>query len=313
MVKTAPVSGCPELVGADCRPGLPAFFHVCQDLIAGCVRPTYNERQCSVPAVLNSVLVLTLLVALDPVRLGFTLLMISRPRPVQNLLAFWVGAMTVSLPYVLVPLIVLHVTPVFRSFAHDLAAPSTGAGSTVRYTQIGIGLCALSIAALMAIRFWAPQRARLLTPATSTMVMDSDTAIPPLLDRAQDAPTGRESVFRRLFGRARDTWDNGSLWVTLVLGLLSPPPPFTILLVLTTIVATGAAIGVQISVAVAFVVGVYAIVEITLVSYLAMPEKTQAVLRRVHEWSRTHRQQIVVAICTVVGLALTVQGWGNLS
>jgi len=265
--------------------------------------------------VLNSVLVLTLLVALDPVRLGFTLLMISRPRPAQNLLAFWVGAMTVSLPYVLVPLIVLHVTPVFRSFARDLATPSTGAGSTVRYTQIGIGLCALSIAALMAIRFWAPQRAQLLTPggATSTMVMDSDTAIPPLLDRAPDGPTGRGSVFRRLLGRARDTWDNGSLWVTLVLGLLSPPPPFTILLVLTTIVATGAAIGIQVGVAIAFVVGVYAVVEITLVSHLAMPEKTQAVLRMVHEWSRVHREKIVVAMCTVVGLALTVQGWANLS
>jgi len=264
---------------------------------------------------LSSVLVLTLMVALDPLRLGYTLLMVSRPRPVQNLLAFWVGAMTVSLPYVLVPLIVLHVTPAFRSFAHDLAAPSTGASSTVRYTQIGIGVIALSLAVLMAIRFWAPQRAQLLTPTSSTMVMDSDTpvATPPLLDRAHDAPTKRESLFRRLVGRARDTWDSGSLWVTLVLGLLSPPPPFTILLVLTTIVATGAAIGIQVSVAVAFVVGVFAVVEITLVSHLAMPEKTQAVLRLVHEWSRAHRQKIVVAMCAVIGVALMAQGWGNLS
>ena len=35
----------------------------------------------------GSVGVLALLAALDPVRLGLTLLVISRPRPVQNLLA----------------------------------------------------------------------------------------------------------------------------------------------------------------------------------------------------------------------------------
>jgi hypothetical protein len=39
----------------------------------------------------GSVLVLALLAALNPVRLGLALLVISRPRPVQNLLAYWVG------------------------------------------------------------------------------------------------------------------------------------------------------------------------------------------------------------------------------
>jgi Sap, sulfolipid-1-addressing protein len=40
----------------------------------------------------GSVLVLALLAAVDPVRLGLTLLLISRPRPVQNLLAYGVGS-----------------------------------------------------------------------------------------------------------------------------------------------------------------------------------------------------------------------------
>ena len=57
-------------------------------------------------------LVLTLMVALDPVRLGATLLMISRPRPVQNMLVYWIGSMTVGVTYMLGPLAVLHVTPV---------------------------------------------------------------------------------------------------------------------------------------------------------------------------------------------------------
>ena len=103
----------------------------------------------------GSLLVLALMVALDPVRLGATLLLISRPRPLQNLLVYWIGGMTVSVPYMLVPLMVLHVTPFFRSLAQELASPATFASSTVRHIQIGIGVLALSIAALMAVRFWA--------------------------------------------------------------------------------------------------------------------------------------------------------------
>lgn len=65
---------------------------------------------------------LALMLALDPVRLGLLILLITRPRPVQSLLVYWVGAMTVSVLYMLVPLTVLHVTPGFRSVAQHLAA-----------------------------------------------------------------------------------------------------------------------------------------------------------------------------------------------
>ena len=58
----------------------------------------------------NSVLVLAFLVALNPVRLGITLLVISRPRPVHNLLAYWVGSMMMGVPYMLGPLMALHFT-----------------------------------------------------------------------------------------------------------------------------------------------------------------------------------------------------------
>jgi hypothetical protein len=54
---------------------------------------------------------LALLVSLNPVLLGFILLVISRPRPVQNLLAFWVGCLIVNVPAYLVSLMVLHLVP----------------------------------------------------------------------------------------------------------------------------------------------------------------------------------------------------------
>ena len=259
-------------------------------------------------------LVLTLMVALDPVRLGATLLMISRPRPVQNMLVYWIGSMTVGVTYMLGPLAVLHVTPFFRSFAQHLASPATFENSTVRHIQIGIGVFVLSLAALMAVRFWVRPRVQLPTPAgiTSTLVdSNTPTAIYPMLGGAQDAPTEGESAIRRLLGRARNTWEDGSLWVAFVIGLLAAPPPFTILFVLTTIMATGAAIGTQVSASIAFVIGMLAVVEIALVSYLFKPAKTQAVLRLLHDWTRAHRQKILVAMCVLIGVALVAQGMGS--
>jgi hypothetical protein len=85
----------------------------------------------------SSVLVLALLAGLNPVRLGLILLVISRPRPAQNLLAFWVGALTGSVFNLLVPLALLHATPMFSSLAQDLDTSSAGR------MQIAIGVLAL--------------------------------------------------------------------------------------------------------------------------------------------------------------------------
>ncbi|MBL3746502.1 GAP family protein, partial [Mycobacteroides abscessus subsp. massiliense] len=41
----------------------------------------------------GSVLALVVLVALNPIRLGITLLVISRPKPVPNLLVYWAGCL----------------------------------------------------------------------------------------------------------------------------------------------------------------------------------------------------------------------------
>ena len=261
----------------------------------------------------GSLLGLAFLWALNPALLGLILLVISRPRPVQNLLACWVGCLITNVPALLVPLIVLHVTPMFRFTAHDLASPATS--STVRHIQLGMGVLMLSIAALMTVRFWARQRAPLSTPVanTSTLVLDSNT--PTVISRpqghAQDAATTEGgSAIRRLLGRVHNAWDNGSLWVAFVIGMAYLPGSPLVLLVDTTIVASGAAIGTQVSAAIAFVVGMLAVFEITLVSYLAAPAKTQAVLRPLHDWALAHRRQVLAAIFAVAGLFQLAKGMG---
>jgi hypothetical protein len=263
-------------------------------------------------AVWGSVLGLACLLAINPVLLAIILLVISRPRPVQNMAVYWLGCLITNIPALLVPLLMLHVMPVFRSTAHDLA--TAGPNSTARHIQLGMGVLALSISALIAVRSRARQRKYVPTPVgnSSTPVLDADrpTAISLPQGRDQDGSTERGSAIRRLIDYLNKAWEDGSLWVSLVAGMTFLPGPVMVLLVDTTIAASGAPIGTQAIAAIVFVVGMLAVFEITLVSYLLTPEKTQAALRPLHEWALTHRPQVLAAIFAVVGLSLVAKGTG---
>ena len=99
----------------------------------------------------SAVLVLSVSVAMDPVRIGITALLISRPRPMLNLFAIWLGGMAAGIATALVVLIFL------RDLALSLMREvgSTSSSSTVAYIHVAIGV----LAVLMAARLWARQHA----------------------------------------------------------------------------------------------------------------------------------------------------------
>jgi hypothetical protein len=258
----------------------------------------------------SSVLVLALLGALNPLRLSLALLVISRPRPVPNLVAYWAGLLAASAPALLAPLIALHYTPMLSAFAQQFSSPTTRASATVRHVQFGMGALALTIAALMAARFWSGRRARLLTPAGVRDDFETPTAISRLLGRAQGDPADGTTV-GSLLGRARRAWNDGSPWVASVLGLVSGPSADGVLYVLAIIVPSGARIGTQLSAAVVFLLGSFAVVELMLASCLAAPAKTQASVRVLHGWAQAHRRKIVIATFAVLGGSLIARGLGG--
>ena len=102
------------------------------------------------------------------------------------------------------------------------------------------------------------------------------------------------------------------MWVALVIGFWAGPNPSLVLFALTTILASGVALGTQIGAAIVFIIETLAVVEIVLISSLATPTKTQALLRLLHDWARAYRRQILVAMFTLVGLALVAQGVGSM-
>jgi Sap, sulfolipid-1-addressing protein len=251
----------------------------------------------------SSMAVLALPIALDPVRLGFNLLLISRPRPAQNLFVYWVTCATVDVLLLLVPILTLQFTPMFSSVVHDVARPATPASSAVRYSEIAAGVLVLLTAAFLAVRFLTRQPAGV--PA-----QDGDTSAV-MVDSEPPNPISR-LLGRRLVRRATNAWENGSLWIAVAIGLWAAPSPAFIVLGLTTIVTSGAGIAAQVGAAFVFVAETLTVVEIVLLCNLVAPTKTEAVLRRLHDWTRAYRRQILVAMLTFLGLAMVAQGTGVL-
>ncbi len=250
---------------------------------------------------------LALPIALDPVRLGVNLLLVSRPRPAQNLLMYWIGCVSASFVLLLVPLLALHFTPEFSPFIRDLANPDTTASSTVRRIEIGVGVLVLAIAALLAVRALARRRAN-----TTTSEAVEGTPVSRLLQRGRDAPAEGASITQRFLRRAHDAWESDALWVAVVIGFWAGPNPSLVLFSLTAILASGAVLTMQIGAAVVFIVVSLAVVEIVLISNLVAPAATAVALRRVHDWVARRRSHILVAILTLVGMAFVAQGTGIL-
>lgn len=250
-----------------------------------------------------------MLAALNPVRLGLALLMISRPRPGPSLLAYWLGGLTVCVPELLLPLVLLNFTPMFGHARHGSASPSTS--STLGKIQIGLGVVGLTIAAVMTVRFFAQRRtaepANEERSAELSMASGAPVAMPRLLTRAQEVATDDPSLFRRLLGRIHSSWESGSSWVAWVIGVIAVPVD-GVLFIVAIIAASGASVTMQASASVAFILLMYAVVEIILVGYVAAPAKTQSLLRVLHDWVRAYHRQILVALFTVVGVSQLAQG-----
>jgi hypothetical protein len=259
----------------------------------------------------SSLVGMSFLLALNPILLGLILLIISRPRPVSNLLAYLVGALAVNLPLFLAPLALLHLVPGFASFAQEVATPETTTVPSVVPIPLGMAVVLLAIAAVMTVRLRARARATAggdasaLGPESSTSTEDSGSA-----GRVKDVVVRVGAKLRQLFRRLSSAWDNGSLGVSFVFGMLYLPSLTMVLLIDISIVTSGAGIGEQVGAAIAFVLGYLAILEITLLSYAVAPEKTGAVLRPLHDWAHGHSRQILIAFIALGGFIQLARGIG---
>jgi len=248
------------------------------------------------------VLLLGLGFVADPTRLGVAVLLMSRRRAVLNLFAYWLGGMTAGISVAIAVLILLRGTALV--VIHNVVSTIGNVRSAVPIffvggrLQITLGVLFL----LFAVAVSARERAR---ARTGVGIGDGDASALAMQPRTPTA-------FSRLSARAQNMLQGGLVWPVFVFGITSSVPPVEGPIVLTVVMASGTAIGMQFSAFVVFIALVFAVIEIPLVAYLAMPEKTQAVMLQLHNWTQAHRWRIVETMFALAGVVFLVKGMGSL-
>ncbi len=172
---------------------------------------------------------------------------------------------------------------------------STTNSLTAAYVQVGIGLFAVSFAALRLARSGAQQRPS--APATA-----GESSV--LLLEPDAPPASRLSIRGRL--------ESGSSWVAFVAGVALATPPVEYMAAILAIVASEPAAAGQLGAAVFFTVVAFAVVEVPLVTYLTAPTQTLAVVQRLNGWMSARRHAIPAVVVAVLGLSLLASGMGRL-
>jgi len=283
-----------------------------------------SEEACrctgSVAAMWGSVLVLALVTVPDPPRLFAMFLVTSRPQPGKNLLFYYLGCLVLNFWFLLVPLTVLHFLPNLGSLLQRYAPPATpDGGASLQPIPLAIGVLSLLIAARLAMRIRArPTATDAIAPEADT-ALDNDAAPEPKkpnpisaamsrLITVDEGSSGALAAIRRALGRVYSAWKEGSVWISLCMGLTYSPLQATAVLAL--IATSGAPILTQLGAAISFVGIMLAIIEIILVGYFLAPTKTEAVLQSTHGWTQNHSLEVFASLSAVSGVFLLAKGLG---
>ena len=219
-----------------------------------------------------TVLVMALAVSSEPFRLGMTVLMLNRPRPVVDLLAFLFGGFLMGITVGLIVLFGLR----------PVADAGAGHGTyfTVPKVQIGIGIVALVAAVVLALlqRFG------------------------PKSGPEPDSEPGR---FAR---QARRLMSAKSPWVAGVAGLGIALPSLDYLAALAVILASEASAVQQIGALVMFNIVAFALVEVPLVAYVFAPEPTRDAMARLNGWFAANRRTALALTLAIIGCVLLTVG-----
>jgi len=236
----------------------------------------------------GTVLVLALVATADPVRIGISVLLSSRARPILPLVACWLGGVVLNVAMALAVLVGLH--DFALSVMHSVEAAA--ASSTAGHIRVAMGVLALMIAAL-AVSLSPRLRARVALPGAGPTQVQVPTS----------------TAFSRLSARVNGALAARPLWVAFLLGVgLSTDLRY--LAALTAILASGAAAGTQVTAVAVYAVVALAFVEIPIVSQLAAPARTGQIMSAVHGWVKVRRQQIFGVVIAMLGVFLMTSGMG---
>jgi hypothetical protein len=236
------------------------------------------------PAMWSTVLVMAVVAAVDPLRIGVVAFMLSRSRPVRLLLPFFLFAFTANVA------VGAAVVFVFKNVTGD------GGSSMPPGLEIGIGVVALAISVLSITgvleRLVTRARARRTAPGAA-----SADSVPGL----SKLPDGMQAALR---GEAP--------WAAGLLGLINGFPTPYYLGAMAAALTSGAAVTEQMAAMVVFnLVGFLAAI-IPIISFWVAPAATRSGVERIYEWMGIHHRLVVAVIAGAVGVYFLATGISHL-
>lgn len=221
-----------------------------------------------------TILVMALAVSLEPFRIAMTVLMLNRPKPTLQLLAFLSGGFAMGVTVGLIVIFVLRRRMVATS---HLTLPNV---------QVFLGGLAMATAAVLAVSVgWRRVRST-----------------------GREGAAEREPVIQKLPLRVRQLLNGQSLWVATVAGLGIALPSVDYLAALAVILASGAAAMTQVAALLLFNVVAAAAVEISLVACLLAPDATRRTMTALNTWVSSRRRLEVAGLLVAVGCVLLTIG-----
>ena len=236
------------------------------------------------PAMWSTVLVMAVVAAVDPLRIGVVAFMLSRSRPVRLLLPFFLFAFTANVA------VGAAVVFVFKNVTGD------GSSNMPPGVEIGIGVVALMISVLSITgvleRLVTSVRARRTAPGAA-----SADSVPGL----SKLPDGMQAALR---GEAP--------WAAGLLGLINGFPTPYYLAAMAAALTSGAAVTEQMAAMVVFnLVGFLAAI-IPIISFWVAPAATRSGVERIYEWMGIHHRLVVAVIAGAVGVYFLATGISHL-
>ncbi|UXA07072.1 GAP family protein [Mycobacterium sp. SMC-2] len=235
-----------------------------------------------------TVLVLAGSVIFEPIRLSLVVLLLSRRRPLLQLLAFLCGGFTMSVGVGLVVLFLLRAAPVVGHFS-------------VAEVQIASGLVGLLIAVVLATR---SSLRSLADPVSVGAAVGGDGGSGGVALAERPAPSGR----RQVADRTRIVLGGDSLCVATVGGMGAALPSANYLGSLAAILASHAAPVAEVQALLAFNLVAFTVAEIPLIGYLAAPQKTRNLMAALQNWLRSRGRRDIAAWVAAGGCFMLVLG-----
>ena len=232
--------------------------------------------------------------AIDPVRIGFAIVMLSQRRPFRSLMAFWLGGVAAGAAIGLAALVLMReLTTTVLHFIGDIfnwVRTTTVVFEGGRF-QIAIGVLSLMMLAKMMKRSRAT--AKLAAGGGHTVAL------------VEERPG---NLFQRLGERTHNVLSGDRMWPAFVIGLSSSFPPYEGWVVVAFIGASSTGVLTQFSTFMLFIFMVLAVIEIPLICHLLAPSKTQAIMEVIQDWTRRYRLQITKGILAFTGVTFLYTG-----